>query len=429
MEINKYQNIDETQFSEKLDNGLEVIVVPKQYNKTYAAFVTKFGSAVQRFIPMESSEYITVPLGVAHFLEHKVFEMEDGTDASILLANLGADANAFTDYGQTAYITTSTANTEEVINLLLDYVQEPFFNDENVAKEQGIITQELMMYMDKPGSRIHMGILQNLFSKNPIREDIVGTVKSIKSINKEILYTCYNTFYHPSNMTLVVVGNVDAEAIINLVKDNQTKKNFAKSNDIIKEMIVEDNRVFKKTDTIKMDITMPKVCVGLKLPYRRYLPNELFLEDTKLRMLLELTFGPSTTTYQELLDLEIINTGFSYNVYLDNYCGYILIQANTFKPEEFKTYIKEKLLSFAKINIDNKEFTQMKRALLGSFIKSFNNVEFIAHGIIDYKFKNSNLFTSLDLVNNLTVNDLTPLSKYFVRKAITDFTILPKGKQ
>lgn len=429
MEIINYQNINETLYQETLDNGLDVLVIPKQYNKVYAAFVTKYGSAINQFIPIGSNEYINVPLGVAHFLEHKMFEMEDGSDATNLLANLGADANAFTDYGQTAYITTSTNNTEKVINLLLDYVQSPYFNDENVQKEQGIIIQELMMYMDKPNSRIHLGILQNMFYKNPIREDIVGTVESIKSINKEILYTCYNTFYHPSNMKLVIVGNVDPEEIINLVRDNQAKKSFPLPQDIVKEMVVEDNRVYKKTDSIKMDIVMPKVCVGLKLPYQQFQPNELVLEETKLKILMENTFGISSVNYQEMLDKEIINTGFSYNVYMDNYCGYIKIQANTFKPEVFKDYIINKLLGLKNLNIDSDEFNKMKRALLGSFIKAFNNLEFIAHGIIDYQFRNANLFTSIDLINNLDFQDLKPLSKYFVRKAITDYTIYPKNGQ
>ena len=427
MEVIRYNEIDETVYTETLENGLQVLIVPKNYNKTYAAFVTKFGSTINRFIPIGSDDYITIPLGIAHFLEHKMFEMKDGTDAGNLLANLGADANAFTDYGQTAYITTSTSNTNEVLNLLLDYVQEPFFNDENVKKEQGIIIQELMMYMDKPGSRIHLGLLQNLFYKNPIREDIVGTVDSIKSITKEILYTCHETFYHPSNMMFVVVGNVNPEEIMDLVRNNQGKKQFPEQQDVVKEMIVEDNRVFKKTDTIKMDIVMPKVAVGLKLPFKEYGPDNLIIEDTKIKILLELTFGSSTQTYQELLDLELINTGFSYSVYLDDYCGYIKVQANTFKVEEFKEYIKDKLLNLANFEIDIEAFEKIKKALLGSFIKAFNNLEFIAHGIIDYKFKNSNLFKTIELISNIKVEDLNTLKEYFVNKAITDFTILPKA--
>lgn len=429
MEINKYPNIDETIYSEKLSNGLEVIIIPKKYNKTYAAFATKFGSTINRFIPIGSSEYITVPLGVAHFLEHKLFEMEDGSDASNLLANLGADANAFTDYEQTAYITTSTSNTNEVISLLVDYVQSPFFNDENVEKEQGIIIQELKMYMDKPGSRIHLGILQNMFYQNPIREDIVGTEESIKSITKEVLYSCYNTFYHPSNMLLVVAGNVDPEEIINLVRDNQNKKNFPKPVDVVKEMLVEDNQVNKSSGSIKMDITMPKVCVGLKLPYRKYSKDELTLEEMKFKILLELAFGVSSTAYQDMLNKEIINTGFSYNVYLDDYCGYIKVQANTLKPELYSEYIINEFLNIKNFKIDPLNFEKIKKGLMGSFIKAFNNVEFIAHGIIDYKFRNSDLFTSIDFVKDLTIEDINELRKYFVKEAITDYIIYPKDKQ
>src|SRR5690606_19391450 len=148
-----------------------------------------------------------------------------------------------------------------------------------------------------------------------------------------------------------------------------------------------------------------------------YSHNELVLEETKFKILLESTFGASSSNYQEMLDLELINTGFNYNVYLDNYCGYIKVQANTNKPEEFKEYVKTKLLGLSKSNIDSDDFSKMKKALLGSYIKAFNNVEFIAHGIIDYKFRDGNLFTSLDLINNLQIKDLKPLRKYFVNKA------------
>ena len=422
-----YPKLDEKLYHETLDNGLNVFIVPKPgYNKTYATFVTKFGACVDRFVPYGEEDYITVPLGVAHFLEHKMFEMENGEDATNLFASLGSDANAFTDYEQTAYINTCTNKVDEVVNLLLDYVQRPFFNDKNVAKEQGIIEQELMMYLDKPNSRSHLGLLQNMYSQNVIREDIVGTVESIRSITKEILYTCYETFYHPSNMLLMITGNVDPNEIIEIVKKNQNSKTFKPSLDIKKEYLVEDNQVYKKTSSIKMDILMPKVSVGLKLPYRKYEKNELMLYEVKLKMLLEKTFGVSSDTYQELLDNELVNTGFHYSLYVDSNSGFIKLNANTYKVEEFINYISEKLLSLANFEIDEEDFERMKKGVIGSYLKSFNYPEFIANGFIDYHIKNVNLFESIDLFESLKNEDLYELRDLFQEKAICSFIIEPK---
>jgi len=424
----KYQNLDEKLYFEQLKNGLSLYIVPKKdFNKTYATFVTNFGALTNRFIPYGEKEYITVPLGVAHFLEHKMFEMSNGEDATNLFSSMGAEANAFTDYEQTAYLVTCTSNVNEVINLLLDYVQEPVFNDENVKKEQGIIIQELMMYLDKPSSRSHLGLLRNLYKENVIREDIVGTVDSINSINKEVLYTCYHTFYHPSNMHLMIVGDVNPYDMLKLVKRNQSKKSFAEIVDLKREFIVEDNTAYKKDDSIKMDILMPKVSVGLKLPYRKYQENELLLNDFMFKILLENFFGSASPIYQEMLDEELINTGFNYSLYLDDFTGFIKISANTNKPEEFKDYVINKLLELKNYRIDEKDFSRIKKAMIGSYIKGLDNPEFIANVYLDYKLKNCDLFTCMELLKDLKVEDLYSLRGYFVKKAITSFTIYPKS--
>ncbi len=423
-----YPKIGEVLYHEKLDNGLNVYIVPKEgFSKVYSTFVTKFGAATNKFVPYGEQEFITVPLGVAHFLEHKMFEMEDGTDAINLFENIGAEANAFTDYYQTAYLATSISSHEEVINLLLDYVQSPHFNDENVTREQGIIEQELMMYMDKPSSRLYLGLMKNLYCENAVREDIVGTVKSIKSINKEVLYTCYNTFYHPSNMYLMIVGDVNPEEMIKLVKDNQSKKNFKKPLDIRKQYVIEDNKVYKKTSKIYMDILMPKVSVGLKLPFKKYEKNELMISEMLLRILLENSFGVSSDTYQYLLDSQLVNTGYSYYLQMDELSGFIKIDANTNKVNEFIEYITKKLINLGTHKISEEDFQRMKKAMIGSFIKSYNNLEFIANGYIDFLFKSGDLFEFFDLFEQVTVSDIEKFKDWFVERAISNFIIYPNS--
>ncbi|HHZ11408.1 MAG TPA: insulinase family protein, partial [Acholeplasmataceae bacterium] len=206
-----YRLLQERIHFEELENGLAVYVVPKPgFKKTFACFATKYGAMINRFVPYGESEYIDVPLGIAHFLEHKMFEMPDGTDASEIFARMGLDSNASTSHLMTTYLFSGTANIKEGLNLLLDFVQTPYFTEERVLREQGIIAQELKMYLDDPNEALHLGLMQNLFRVYPLRFDVGGTLESIMQITPEHLNKCYRTFYHPSNMALIVVGDIDA---------------------------------------------------------------------------------------------------------------------------------------------------------------------------------------------------------------------------
>lgn len=423
----EYKHIGESLYHEVLDNGLNVFIVSKKgFTKTYSTFVTKFGASVTSFIPYGQTEFVDVPLGVAHFLEHKMFEMEDGVDAMSLFDELGADSNAFTDNNQTAYLVTSTNNTKKILNLLLDYVQSPHFTDENVIKEQGIIIQELLMYQDKPSNRAYLGLLKNLFKTHPVREDIVGTVDSIKSITKEVLYTCYDTFYHPSNMYLMVVGDVDPSNIINIVKENQSKKTFFKRDNVVIKSNIEDDNITRASDMIKMDITTPKVYCGLKLANRNYGFSEIMVEEMMLRLILEYLFGSSSENYQYLLDNDLITTGLGYSVTIENDCGYIMVMANSNKPELFCDFIKKTLLDVNNHFIDIDSFNRMKKATIGSFIKSFNSLEYIANGYIDTLIRGGDLFSFIDLFEKKTYEDISIYSDLFKEERFSSYIVYPK---
>src|SRR5690606_13607321 len=208
MEKIHFPQLDEQLYYEKLDNGLDVYLLPKTgFYKTYATFTTKYGSIDNHFVPLGKEEYVKVPDGIAHFLEHKLFEKEDG-DVFQKFSRQGASANAFTSFTRTAYLFSSTSHVEKNLETLLDFVQEPYFTDQTVEKEKGIIAQEIRMYDDNPDWRLYFGMIKNLYEKHPVRIDIAGTVESISAITKDMLYTCYNTFYHPSNMVLFIVGPV-----------------------------------------------------------------------------------------------------------------------------------------------------------------------------------------------------------------------------
>jgi predicted Zn-dependent peptidase len=434
--IRHYQTVNEVVHYERLGNGLQVIIIPKYgFKNTFACLATKYGALINRFIPYGEKEYLDFPLGIAHFLEHKMFEMPDGDDASILFSKLGLDANASTNYQMTAYLFNGTQNIQEGINLLLDFVQTPHFTPENVAKEQGIIAQELKMYLDDPNEALQLGLMNNLFEYYPLRYDIGGTLKSIQDINVENLYQCYHTFYHPSNMTLIIVGdpnrimntNDSAEqALSQFIKDNQNQKEFTKPLDIRKNILLEDNIVYRSTGSTKMDISIPKVAVGLKLPFEKYEKNDAMMLELKLKVLLAATIGPSTDAYQEMIDLELINGSIYYDVYIDGLCGYIKIQANSNKPKALIKYLRSKLLSLSNIQLEEEVFNRFSRSILGSFLRSLNGLNFIGYAYLDYAFKESNLFEALPIFSKLQVSDLKSLEKYFQAESIADYTILPK---
>lgn len=223
MEQIHYDRLQETIYHEVMDNGLQVYVLPKPtFKKTYATFATKYGSVDNHF-HVAGGEETTVPDGIAHFLEHKMFEEPEG-DIFATFASNGASANAFTSFDQTVYLFSATENIETNLSTLVDFVQRPYFTDENVEKEKGIIGQEINMYADNPDWRVYFGLIEAMYSKHPVRIDIAGTVESISTITKETLYTCYNAFYHPSNMLLFVVGGVDPEKVFSLIRANQKVK-------------------------------------------------------------------------------------------------------------------------------------------------------------------------------------------------------------
>lgn len=254
-----YEQLNETIYTATLSNGLSVTLLPKnEFHKTYGLFTTKYGSIDNQFVPRDGKQLTLVPDGIAHFLEHKMFEKKDG-DVFNVFGKLGASANAFTSFTQTSYLFSSTTNVDENIETLLDFVQEPYFTKETVEKEKGIISQEIQMYEDEPDWRLFFGILGNMYPKHPLHIDIAGTVESIKDITAELLHESYNTFYHPSNMNLFIVGKMNPEEMMELIKSNQAKKSFSEVTEIERYFPEETVDDIKPFDSIKMAIKRPKV--------------------------------------------------------------------------------------------------------------------------------------------------------------------------
>lgn len=415
-----YKTIKETIYEEKLPNGLQVFLLPKQdVAKTYGIFMTNYGSIDRTFIPIQTEEEVTVPDGVAHFLEHKLFEKED-RDVFTDFLKQGASPNAYTSFTKTAYLFSATKMVEENVTTLLDFVQSPFFSNESVEKEKGIIAQEIKMYDDQPDWQSFMGTIKNMFKNNPVNIDIAGTVSSINTITKDDLYTCYNTFYHPSNMVLFVIGNFDYTKLFNMIKKNQNDKNFPPISIIKREVPDEPVSVFKKESVINLPVSIPKVTIGIK-EFNKQLSDENFLKrETFQGMLLDYFFSPSGTFYEQLYEENLIDDSFEYSTTVEETFSFSLISSNTEHPNEFANRVKHLLLSTNGLTISEEEFSIMKKKRIGQLLRSMNSLEFIANQYINYYFSENDFFKQFSFIQDLNVQELNAfLAKWIDEERLT----------
>lgn len=413
MEKKHYETLHETVYNEKLTNGLQVFLLPKQeMSKTYAIFSTNYGSIDREFIPLGGSSFEEVPDGVAHFLEHKLFEKED-RDVFEDFGKQGASANAFTSFTQTAYLFSSTSNIEKNLETLIDFVQDPYFSDQSVEKEKGIIGQEINMYNDQPDWQAFMGTLRALYKNNPVRIDIAGTVSSIDNITKEDLYTCYRTFYHPENMCLFVAGDIDAEKIMALIKRNQETKEFAKMNHIERKYPQEPDEAAEQLHTINMPVSTPKCTVGMKVKPSED-PDTFIKQDILQDLVMSYYFSKGSRLYQQLYEADLIDSSFYYETNLDRNIGYILIGSNTDDPDTFSAKVKEMLLETTADNITEEQFSLMKKKYTGEVLRGMNSLEYIANKYIHYHTLHIDFFELVPIVQALTVDDINQYIKHWV---------------
>ena len=406
-----FSQLDETLYHETLPNGLNVYILPKKgFHKTYATFTTKYGSVDNHFIPPGEKEPLLVPDGIAHFLEHKLFEDEKG-DVFHDFSKQGAQANAFTSFTRTAYLFSTTANVEKNLETLLDFVQHPYFTDESVEKEKGIIGQEIKMYDDNPDWRAYFGTIANMYHHHPVKIDIAGTIESINNITKELLYKCYETFYHPSNMLLFVTGPVEPEKIMQLVKDNQAKKSFAKQGEIKRIFAAEPNEVAKKKDVITMNVQMPKCFVGFKETRPDRQGKELLMRELAVEVLLQLMFGPSSANYEQLYNNGLIDDSFSFDYSAEKGFGFTLIGGDTKYPDQLAHTLEEMTKKFLNEPIQTEEVERVKKKKIGTFLSALNSQEFIANQFTRYQFNEMNLFDVVPALEKLTVEQIEAVAK------------------
>jgi len=408
VEVIENLKVKEKIYREKLENGLTVMIIPKHNtNKKYIIWGTHFGSIDNHFIsPIENKE-TKIPDGVAHFLEHKLFEQENGTNSLDILSGLGVEANAYTTNDHTAYLYEATENFYEALDEFMNYVQNPYFTDENVEKEKGIIGQEIMMYDDEPSWRVYINAMNCMYQNNPIKIDIAGSVESISKINKEILYECYNTFYNLANMTLVVCGDFEPEKILEEIKNRITKTESIGEIKRIYEQ--EPNDIVNKKIEVNMEVSNPIFIIGIKDEIQKENPVKRHIA---VEILLNMLLGKSSNLYQELYEDGLLLAEPDLDYEFSKQYAHILISGTSKNPNQVLEKLKAEIKKLKEKGLDQDYFDRMKKMIYGQYIKEYNSVGNIARMFLADSFKGINSFEYLE--------DYASVTKEYTQKILQE---------
>lgn len=394
MQIIENLKIKEKLYVEKLDNGLTVMILPRNnIQKKYVMWGVNFGSIDNHFINPDTGEEVKIPDGVAHFLEHKMFEQRTGINSLDKLSSLGVDANAYTTNDYTTYLFECNDNFYEALDELMDYVQNPYYTDENVEKEKGIIAQEIKMYEDHPAWQLYLNTIKCLYKNNPVRIDIAGDVPSITGINKEMLYSCYNTFYTPANMLMVLCGDFNPEELIEEVKKRIIKhENKGEIKRIYPE---EPPEIFEKQKTVEMDVNNPLFAIGFK---DGVLENkaEQVKKHIAIEILLYMLLGKSSALYKKLYEEGLILSQPDLDYEFSKEYAHVVISGQSNKPGKVVEYVKQELERLKNNHLDEKQFKRIKKKILGDYITEYNDISSIARMLMGDYFKGINSFDYIE---------------------------------
>ena len=397
MKLVESTRIKEKAYIEKLNNGLTVIIIPKENTqKKYVIWGTHFGSIDNRFIMPKTNEEVFVPDGVAHFLEHKMFEQENGRNSLDVLMSLGVDANAYTTNNHTAYLFETTNNFYEALDELMDYVQNPYFTDENVEKEKGIIAQEIGMYDDDPGWQLYMNALDCMYKENAIKIDIAGTVESINKIDKDVLYKCYNTFYNPSNMTLVVCGDFKPEEIMQEIKNRIVEKE--KQGEIERIYPKDEKGINKKYKETSMPVSKPIFLIGFKDENTN---KDKVKKHIAIEILMNMLVGKSSPLYQKMYDEGLLLAPLDMDYEFTNNYAHVMLTGQTKETKKVQEELLKQIQNL-KQNMDNKYFERIKKKVYGDYVVEYNNVADIARMFLSDYFKGIDSFDYIEQYNTVT---------------------------
>lgn len=394
----KYYDIDHP-------SGLKILVMPKEnYSSTYAIFATKYGS-IDTMIQMSDGSFKEIPEGTAHFLEHKLFESED-LDAFERFAKTGASANAYTSFERTGYLFSCSANFKKNLEILLDFVQNPYFTQATVEKEQGIIGQEIDMYKDAPDWEVMFNCLRTMYHNLPVRIDIAGTQESIAQITAKTLYGCYDNFYNLHNMVLAVAGNADVDEIVE-VADKVLKPVEGKMAQ--RKVIDEPEEVIDSYIEEKLSVATPQFMFGFKESWDT--PERTTKEEISMEILLDMISGQSSELYKRLFDGKLINNSFGFEYFTGFGYSCVLFAGESNDPKKVAEEIVGEIGRFRETGFDKTAFERTKKKLYGRMIMGMNDIEGLANNMAVSYFASEDVFTDFEIFKTVTLDDVNDIFK------------------
>ena len=396
MQIIENKSIDEKIYKEELENGLVVIIIPKKTRKKYISWSANYGSIDNKFYAPGEDKLTVVPDGIAHYLEHKLFEQRDGTNSLDTLCALGVDANAYTTNDHTAYLYECTENFDEALVEFMDYVQNPYFTDENVEKERGIIGQEIMMYDDYPEWALYMNAMKAMYKNNEINIDVAGTQETIAEIDKEKLYKIYNSFYVPGNMIMVLADDYNPEETIEKIKNNMImNKEVSLARRVYNE---EPHEIVEKYVEKAMDISMPCALIGFK---DNDLSSNKVKKDIAIEIIGSILLSKSSKTFEELYEEGKIFSEPSLQYEFSKTFAHVMIQFQSHNIQDVINKIQNNLEELKISGINKEDFERSKKKLYGELVKSYSEASNVATAMIADYFKGIDTFEYIEEFKNI----------------------------
>lgn len=402
----------ESLYYSKHPSGLSIYIMPrKDYTSSYAIFGTRYGSVDSKFRVPGEDNITEVPDGIAHYLEHKMFDQPDGSNVFDKFSKFGGNANAFTSFNMTCYLFSSTDCFYDNLKTLMDYVQSPYFTKESVQKEQGIIGQEIKMYDDNAPWRVFFNLLGCLYHNHPVKLDIAGTVESISKIDEQLLYKCYNTFYNLSNMAIFVTGDLDAEETLAVI-EGAIKNNEPFTEEIERIYPEEPDTIASAYCEQKISVAQPIFMMGWKDTDVGYGGERLMKKSIEMDILCEMLFGKSTKLYNRLYADGLINNSFSVEFNPQIAYGFTAIEGESPDPKKVFDEIKKELSA---ITLNKEDFERIKKVVWGDYIRSFNDIESYAHSFITELFTEGDYFDYPRVFKEVTFEDVEKRFKQHFR--------------
>ena len=416
-----YPAVKEMVYRTRLANGLTVALLPKkEFKEVYGSVTVQFGS-IDTLVTKVDGDVKQYPVGIAHFLEHKLFEREDSSDLISAFTSLGADSNAFTSFTKTSYLFSATAHFLENLDLLDELVTSAHFTEDSILREQDIIQQEREMYQDDPDSCLFFSTLANLYPGTPLATDIVGSEESISQINLTNLQENFTKFYKPVNMSLFLVGNFDVELVQGYF-ERKERKDLDVQEVTREKFVLQD---VKQTDSMRMEVSSPKLAIGIR-GKREVAEADCYRHHILLKLLFAMMFGWTSDRFQKLYESGKIDASLSLEVEVTSRFHFVMLTMDTKEPVALSHQFRKAIRNFTKdLDITEDHLDIIKREMFGEFFSSMNSLEFIATQYDAFEHGET-IFDLPKILQEITLEDVLEAGHHLIDEGdIVDFTIFP----